>query len=135
MPTLSGKFEQAYVTACCVIVDRAQERLSYSTAGHPAPLLRRRDGDIEPLDERGMALVLFPEASFITTEVSFYAGDRLLLFTDGLLEARRIDSEEFLETRRSAGSSQRHHVVGSCPGACWLHTAPGSAAPHRFPTI
>ena len=92
---LTGTFERAYVTACCMAIDRGRETIAYAAAGHPPSLLRRRDGGIERLEEGGVALALLPVAAYATADVPFREGDRLLIFTDGLLEATRPGGEEF----------------------------------------
>jgi sigma-B regulation protein RsbU (phosphoserine phosphatase) len=107
--TLTGTFDRAYITACCVSIDRARETMVYAAAGHPAALLRQSGGRIERLDEGGTVLTLFPAATYADAEVSFHAGDRLLLFTDGLLEAARQDGDEFF------GDSELARVVAGVP--------------------
>jgi sigma-B regulation protein RsbU (phosphoserine phosphatase) len=106
---LTGKFDRAYITACCVSINRAQETMTYAAAGHPPALLRRGDGRIERLDEGGIVLTLFSTATYSDAEVLFHAGDRLLLFTDGLLEAARGDTDEFF------GDSELARVVAEVP--------------------
>ena len=64
--TLTGTFDRAYITACCVSIDRARETMVYAAAGHPAALLRRSDGRIERLDKGGIVLTLFPAATYAT---------------------------------------------------------------------
>lgn len=92
---LTGKFERAYVTACCVVLDSRQRRLAYASAGHPPALLQRPNGRIEPLDHGGIVLTLLPEVTYDTREIPFEPGDRLLVYTDGLTEASRDGSDEF----------------------------------------
>ena len=97
--TLCGRFAGAYVTACCGVIDTLNRRLSYSCAGHPAPLLRRRDGRVERLDQRGLLLAFDIDARYATAEVALNAGDRLLFFSDGLVEAYNAGDEFFGEVR------------------------------------
>ena len=92
---LTGKFDRAYVTACCTVISQSLRSITYSAAGHPPALLRRQDGRIERLDEGGTILTLLPAATYQTMEVSFDAGDQLLMFTDGLVEATRETDAEF----------------------------------------
>jgi phosphoserine phosphatase RsbU/P len=92
---LTGTFERAYVTACCVVADAVRGLVAYAAAGHPPATLRRHDGALLRLEEGGPALTFVPTASYRTEEVSFRPGDRLLLYTDGLLEAARPGGDEF----------------------------------------
>lgn len=106
---LCGKFAGAYVTACCGFIDEVERRLWYASAGHPAPLLRRRDGRVERLDEHGLLLAFSADADYTTAEVPLSDGDRLVFFTDGLVEARNASDEFFdnarLEQRLATGSA------------------------------
>jgi len=108
---LTGKFERAYVTACCVVVDPRQQKVMYAAAGHPPALLRRADGRVEPLDKGGVILTLLPSVSYDTEEVAFGPGDRLLVYTDGLTEATRQHGDEFF------GDDELARVVGSTPAS------------------
>lgn len=110
--TLAGKFEHAYVTACCALLDPAHRRLEYAAAGHPPALLRRLDGGVERLEEGGIVLTLLPVATYTTAGLPFDVGDCLLLFTDGLLEAARPeDADAFF------GDTELTRVVAALPPA------------------
>lgn len=78
-----------FVTAFLAILDTESGHLSYSSAGHPETLLRRASGEIEPLGSGSPPLGVFPDASWEAGAVELQAGDLLLLYTDGVLEARR----------------------------------------------
>ncbi len=67
--------------------------LQLSLAGHPAPLLRHGDGRVEPVGLPGSALGLFPDPHLRETSLRLLSGDSLVLFTDGLTEARNGDDE------------------------------------------
>jgi phosphoserine phosphatase RsbU/P len=91
-----GHFESRFVTAACFFFDTGRGMFRYSLAGHPWPLLwKKRTGRIEELTEGGVVLGLFPDATYPTCEVSFEAGDRLILYTDGLSEARNAAGDWF----------------------------------------
>lgn len=97
--TLCGRFAGAYVTAFCGVIDTADRRLRYASAGHPAPMLRRRDGRVEQLDQRGLLLAFDPDAQYATADVALDPGDRLLFFSDGVVEACSPGGDYFGEAR------------------------------------
>ena len=76
-----------------------ERRLTYTSAGHHAPMLVRANGDRQRLDAGGAVLGVFPDAVYEQAEVCLRAGDRLLLFTDGIVEAEDRDGVEFGEDR------------------------------------
>ncbi|MDP1806538.1 MAG: SpoIIE family protein phosphatase, partial [Acidimicrobiales bacterium] len=57
--------------------------------GHPAPLVRRAGGAIEEIPVGGSLLGVFGGVSFGAASVTLEAGDTLVFFTDGVIEARR----------------------------------------------
>jgi serine phosphatase RsbU (regulator of sigma subunit) len=73
--------------------------ISFTNAGHNAPVLVRRNGVVELLEDGGLLLGVFPEASYERGEVGMEPGDLLALYTDGVTEARRPDGEMFSEER------------------------------------
>lgn len=86
--------------------DATGERLTWANGGHPPGLLRRANGDLEPLSVTGPLLGATSGAEFDELSVAFRTGDRILLYTDGVTEARR-DGEFFGEERvRVAFSAQ-----------------------------
>ncbi len=56
--------------------------------GHPQPLVVRACGAVEPVGLPGSAIGLFPHAEICEAEVHLAAGDALVLYTDGVSEAR-----------------------------------------------
>jgi sigma-B regulation protein RsbU (phosphoserine phosphatase) len=88
-----------FVTAFHAIYDPVRRRLSYALAGHPAPRLLR-DGKLSPLDRgRGPPLGLWVTQRYADTTVEVRPGDDLVLFTDGITEARDADGRFFGEER------------------------------------
>jgi sigma-B regulation protein RsbU (phosphoserine phosphatase) len=97
-----------FVTVFYGVLDRAAGRLTYGRAGHDQPLLLR-DGGIQALDGRGMALGLFEEALFVAEErsIDVRPGDRLVLYTDGLTDVTDPDGQ-MLERSRLEALFLRH---------------------------
>ena len=90
----SGKF----ITMFYCVLDAAKRKLTYSNAGHNPPILLRVDDTLR-LEEGGALLGVFPDWKYEQCSIALEAGDRLLLFTDGLSEAENLSGEEFGEGR------------------------------------
>lgn len=80
------------------LIDTQRRSLSYVNAGHCPPMLRR-NGSCLRLKDGGPVLGIFPGRSYFQEEVELRGGDCLLLFTDGVTEARNLSGEEFGEDR------------------------------------
>ena len=57
----------------------------YSAAGHP-PLLCWRKGNLERIESNGLLIGVRPDADYPVCEIPLNAGDRFLLYTDGVVE-------------------------------------------------
>lgn len=92
--------ETYYLSAFYLILDTETGRIVFSNAGHPPILLIRKDGSVERLDTAGGQLLgISDDFAFEEGEARLFPGDSLLLFTDGILEARG-PSGKFYEYRR-----------------------------------
>ncbi|MFZ6781100.1 ATP-binding SpoIIE family protein phosphatase [Undibacterium sp. Ji83W] len=91
--------ECRFVTMFFAMLDLKSGVLQYASAGHDAPLLLR-DGKVSKLAlETGPALGLEEEASFPQFEIRLLAHDIVIMYTDGITEARNQHNEEFSEAR------------------------------------
>jgi phosphoserine phosphatase RsbU/P len=84
-----------FTTAILGSYDPATGELIYVNAGHNAPVLRRSNQSMEFLDKGGLPLGIEPSAVYETGTVSLRAGDTLVMFTDGVVEAFNAPGEEF----------------------------------------
>ncbi|MDX2041154.1 MAG: PP2C family protein-serine/threonine phosphatase [Acidobacteriota bacterium] len=95
--------DSSFITFFYAEFDERRRVLRYVNAGHNPPLLvraKKSDGvEIERLDRGGTVLGLFCDAEFEDAELQLESGDVLAAFTDGLIEARSPDGEEFGEER------------------------------------
>lgn len=76
------------VTLWVGALDVAGGKLTWANGGHPPVLLRRVDGSVERLGATGPLLGAVPEIAYEELEVPIEAGDVVLLYTDGVTEAR-----------------------------------------------
>jgi len=88
-----------FITFFYAHLDGASRQLHYSNAGHNAPIVGHRDGTHDRLGEGGSVLGIFQSQSFAMATYTLLAGDRVLLFTDGVAEASLPDGEEFGDAR------------------------------------
>jgi sigma-B regulation protein RsbU (phosphoserine phosphatase) len=95
---LCGNTQEQFVTAAYVHLDSEREFFSYAAAGHP-PMLLLRNRRVQEIEENGLVLGLVDVASYSDVNHALKPGDRLLLYTDGLLEAANSAGEFFGKER------------------------------------
>jgi serine phosphatase RsbU (regulator of sigma subunit) len=91
--------DSAYATLFFAEYDNKMRRLRYANCGHLAALLIRSDETIERLDSTGTVLGLFQEWDCSIRECQLFAGDTLVLYTDGVTESFNGQGDEFGEAR------------------------------------
>jgi sigma-B regulation protein RsbU (phosphoserine phosphatase) len=96
---LQSGIEGKFATFFLARLDPVTLRLDYSNAGHNPPLLLRADGRIEWLTHGGLLLGIFEDPRASESFLRLEAGDRLLLYTDGITEAANPAREFFGEDR------------------------------------
>ncbi|HZW29263.1 MAG TPA: SpoIIE family protein phosphatase [Isosphaeraceae bacterium] len=107
-----------YITFLLVVLDVQTHRLSVVNAGHPYPLIRRRDGRIEEIGESvsGLPLAIMSGHQYETAETTLEPGETMILFSDGVTDAMNAANQRF-------GEARLRQALGSAPGA----TAAGEA--------
>lgn len=89
--------------------------LTVCSAGHPPPLVLRADGRVDTVEEVGGLIGLFEEADLVETKVELGPGDAVILYTDGVLEARRegqfYGEERLLELIRSCAGFPARRIA------------------------
>jgi sigma-B regulation protein RsbU (phosphoserine phosphatase) len=88
---------------------------SLVSGGHPLPLIRRTSGTVEQAGRPGTVLGVVPDPPLHDTSVALAAGDTLVLFTDGIVEARRGD-EFFDQDRTEAAVAAEANAAGVVAG-------------------
>jgi predicted ester cyclase len=84
-----------FVTCFYAILDPKSGRLRYANAGHNLPCSRRHDGQADELRARGMPLGLMPGMGYEEKETVLEAGQSVLFYSDGLIEAHDPTGEMF----------------------------------------
>lgn len=96
--TLRRDVRRAFVTATYLWFDMDQHEVTVTNAGHPPPLLFR-NGTFLELGAPGVLLGRFANVHYVTTKTALAKGDRIVAYTDGIIEARNARGEMFGEER------------------------------------
>ena len=95
-----------FVTAFVAVIDPIEDTISFTTAGHPAPLLRVPGGAIVPLEAAGLPLGLREHDASAGVSRVIERGSTLVLFTDGLVESTHDIEEGYQRLDRALRDPQ-----------------------------
>jgi sigma-B regulation protein RsbU (phosphoserine phosphatase) len=113
---------ERFITFFYAQLDGPGRRLTYTNAGHNAPVLLHRDGSYERLEAGGGVLGVLQDQKFTVGTAQLAPGDRVVFFTDGVTESCDGNGEEFGEARllpllqehRAASAAQlQEHILAS----------------------
>ena len=85
----------SFFTIVYVTVDYVNGRLSYSCAGHPSPILLHPVGELEILDVHGPVIGVGNDLPFVQEDKQLQPGDKIILYTDGVLDHSNPEGELF----------------------------------------
>lgn len=91
----SSSSENPFVTLFYAVYNEESAELTYSLAGHQSGILLRRDGTNQLLATEGIPVGIFSDTVYVEQSVVLDPGDRVILFTDGVTEARNHEGEMF----------------------------------------
>ncbi len=119
--------------ACATIVPRPEGGFTatVSSGGHPFPLVLRADGTLEQVEIIGTMLGVTETPELIEVTVSLAPGDALVLYTDGVTDARagggvRFGEERLLATVRAAAGADAEGVAATVEDAVRAHIGPAT---------
>lgn len=103
-----------FMTACCVYIDLDQKKIYHSNAGH-RPLLIWRTQSKKIISDKiyDRPIGIFPDSSYSYNEIDIFDNDRIILYTDGILEARNHAREIFGERRLNDLISENNEMNGA----------------------
>lgn len=85
-----------FITLFYATLDVASHAVTYASGGHPPAILLDSAGKARPMLSEGALLGIF-ESDFTTGEVTLEAGDRFVLYSDGIEEARAASGKTGLD--------------------------------------
>jgi serine phosphatase RsbU (regulator of sigma subunit) len=100
-----------FITMVYLVVDGTTGEVACSCGGHPPPRLVGADGSVRPLAATGLALGIEPGQRYDEARAQLGEGESVVLFTDGVVEARR--DRELYGTERLDESLARGAGLGA----------------------
>src|SRR5262249_15606058 len=88
-----------FITFFYATLNTKSRQLRFTNAGQNHPVVVRADGEVRRLSDCGFPLGVVPEVPYEDGSITLGSGDRLVLFTDGVTEARNREGEEFGDER------------------------------------
>lgn len=82
-----GEVHDLYFTMAYAVLDLTTGHGSLCQAGHPHPAVLRADGSVIFVGEGGPPVGMLPGVTFTSTPIQLHPGDRLLMYSDGIVEA------------------------------------------------
>jgi serine phosphatase RsbU (regulator of sigma subunit) len=108
----------AFLTAAVVMLDPATGTLRHADAGHGHHVLMRAGGRDRPLHGGGLPLGIDPEGGYTSGGARLEPGDRLALFSDGLVgEGEALDAATIRLAAQLRGARPAADIVASAPDA------------------
>ncbi len=101
---------EEFISLCVTVFDTEAGTLRYASAGHPAAWLWHHR-EVQPLRATGPLLMLDPKGTFVSREIELDENDLLLVYTDGLAEAR--NGEQLFGEDRIANTLRRDPGVAA----------------------
>jgi len=95
---LFNQLHEQFVSAAYLWLDTENLKASYSAAGHP-PLLRWRESKLEPIVSNGLLFGVVPDPDYPVCSLPVQAGDRFLLYTDGVIEPEDAHGDSFGDSK------------------------------------
>jgi phosphoserine phosphatase RsbU/P len=92
---LCHQLDHGFVTAIYVVVDVEDSMIRVANAGHPPLFIGSSSRGVVDVHEHGLMLGFMPDASYKNVEIELQDGDRILLYTDGVIEAQNAAGEFF----------------------------------------
>jgi serine phosphatase RsbU (regulator of sigma subunit) len=113
-----------YFTTILGEIDSSQSVGRIVQAGHPSPMLIRADGQVESLGGSGFPVGMLQQAEYESIEFAFGTGDRLLIYSDGVVETQNplgafYSEERLIEFVAANADSATPELLASLQSSLW----------------
>jgi sigma-B regulation protein RsbU (phosphoserine phosphatase) len=98
------------------IINSMTGKAKITQAGHPSPIIARKNGDISLIGSGGFPVGIFPDATYEEHEFYIEKGDRFIMFSDGITECpddkkEAFSSERLLEVIKNTDNCSLHDLI------------------------
>ena len=90
---------EMFITIVCTWISADRSRIQSASAGHLSVMLQKTGGGIVEIEGKGIPVGIFPGTAYTSEGIAFEPSDRLLLYTDGFIEATN-DKDDMFEVER-----------------------------------
>jgi serine phosphatase RsbU (regulator of sigma subunit) len=98
--SLNGQLNNEFITAGYLGIDLLNKELTYSSAGHPPMVFyRRQSNEMSEIKVSGIPIGVMADVQYTETKMQLIAGDRLVLYTDGITDVFNLGGESMGKTR------------------------------------
>ncbi len=104
---LSGKIDDNFISAYMCCIDLKTGIITSACAGHPPMIIIRKSGGTEIIKPGGRLIIDAADSVYEEVRTQLYPGDMIVLYTDGVIEAR-IASGEMIGEERFIEMLERH---------------------------
>ncbi|MBE0151134.1 SpoIIE family protein phosphatase [Serratia sp. PL7] len=101
----------SYYTLIYGVIDISNGKGTLCQAGHPTPFIIRADGELSCVGDGGMPVGLFEEAEYEDSDFMLEIGDRLYLYSDGIVECEGQHQELYGDRRLQTLLSESRHLA------------------------
>jgi sigma-B regulation protein RsbU (phosphoserine phosphatase) len=110
----SRTLDDTFTTMLCMVLTVPSRRLDFASAGHPSAIFYRPStGEMAELNTTGWPLGLEPENAIGEGTVTLVAGDVVVGFTDGVIDATNPQGEQFGRSRLEQIVRENHSLCAS----------------------
>ncbi len=86
---------EQFFTLLYGVIDMENSKLTYASAGHPGLIYLSKGEAVQILQAPSLPVGFIPEPAYQEQTIAFEKGDRIFIFSDGIIEARSPDARQF----------------------------------------
>jgi len=98
--SIYDKLGKNFITASLIHINLSRGKLRTARAGHFPVMIIKNNGEVIRLNGRGKIIMALKEPDAEEVEYRLTPGDRIVIYTDGVIDAKKADSSELFSEER-----------------------------------